>query len=170
MSRRSWPRIGCIVGLVFDFQAAEDGDASDDELFGGRVRWGMAGLVAIAAKNSHAVDHNIPGARNTNLSAAENHSRLNHGLVAVYFGLREIDFAAAEDRRHFTGLEIPRADLMFAAAKYARARDVRTVGIELLSGFKRLRLPLIEPCLASLAECLNHQKDADGDYKHRPER
>lgn len=68
MSRRSWPRIGCIVGLVFDFQAAEDGDAADDELFGWRVGWGMTGLIAVAAKNSDAVDHDIPGARNTNLS------------------------------------------------------------------------------------------------------
>src|ERR1700756_1091331 len=49
-------------GLVFDFQAAEDSDAADDQLLGWRVGWRMAGLVAVAAKNSHAIDYYVPSA------------------------------------------------------------------------------------------------------------
>src|ERR1700730_6580147 len=130
----------------------------------------MAGLIAIATKNSDAIDDYIPSARNTNLTTAENHRGLNHGLVALYFGFGEIDFAAAKDRRHLASLEIPRADLVFSTAEYACAGDVRAVGIELLPCLEWLRLPLIEAGLASLTECLDHQENADGDDKHRPER
>ena len=125
-------------GLVFDFQAAEDGDAADDELLGWCVGWRMAGLVAVAAKNSHAIDYYVPSARDADFTTAENHRSLNHGLVTVYFRLSEIDFAAAKYRRHLAALKIPGAHLVFAGAENTRAGDMRTVGFELLSGFKWL--------------------------------
>ena len=156
-----------VPNSVLKRQTPKDRDSLDDESLdrsgsrcgGGLLAlWlGMAGSITGPAKDTHAIDNDLPIGWDANFAAAENCDNFNHDLIPWKVCLGQVDLKAAENGDDISAHEILGSDPPSTAPKHVDVVQPRRRRIVPIRGGLPVRawwLPLVVDPFANLVHAL----------------